>query len=67
VEKIYITKNDSDELILMFNSPVDFMETISEFYIQGVYFLDLDGYLDYNLDKEILIGARMNPGASYWM
>ncbi len=66
-EKICILMNDSGELILMYNSPCKFLETICEFYTQGVYFLDSERYLDYDIDKESIIGARMNPGINYWM
>ena len=29
-------------------------------------FLDADGYLDYDFDKEGAIGARLNPGCEWW-
>ena len=65
-ERICIMMKDSGELIVMYNSPERFLETVCEFYRQGAYFLDTDGYLDYDMEKEGVIGASMNPGINYW-
>ena len=58
--------NDIGELIVMHNSLEKFLETICEFYKQGVYFLDSDGYLDYDMNREGIIGSAINPGVKYW-
>lgn len=44
----------------------DFWKTVIAFYDEGVYFLDEDGYLDYDFEKEGEVGAKYNPQISYW-
>lgn len=65
-EFIYTLMSDDGELIVMYNSPEKFLETVCEFCKQGVYFLDSDGYLDYDMDREGAIGSVINPGVAYW-
>ena len=65
-ELICSLRNDSGELIVKHNSPKKFLETVCEFYKQGIYFLDSDGYLDYDIDKERLVGSSINHGITYW-
>lgn len=65
-ELICSLMNDIGELIVMHNSLEKFLETICEFYKQGVYFLDSDGYLDYDMNREGIIGSAINPGVKYW-
>lgn len=65
-EYICTVMHDEGELVTMYQTPKKFLETICEFYKQGVYFLDRDGYLDYDIDKEGEIGAKLNPGLCYW-
>ena len=48
------------------NSPQKFFETVYEFYKQNVYFLDADGYLDYDFNIEGIVGSNLNPDISYW-
>lgn len=45
---------------------VDYWKTVIAFYDEGVYFLDEDGYLDYDLEKESEAGEKYNPKISYW-
>lgn len=59
--------SDCGELIVMYSSPEKFLETICEFYKQGVYFLDSDGYLDYDMSKEGVVGSEINSGIKYWV
>lgn len=47
-------------------SAEDFWTTVIAFYDEGVYFLDDDGYLDYDLEKESEVGEKYNPKISYW-
>ena len=47
--------------------PKSFFETICAFYKYHVYFLDTDGYLDYDFDLEGQIGSRINPEITYWV
>ena len=58
--------NHDDDLIILHKSPEKFLETICEFYKQGVFFLEGDGYLDYDMEKEGQIGLLFNPGVAYW-
>lgn len=51
----------------MHNSVELFLETIIAFYHKDVFYLDEDGYLDYDFEKEGLIGAAYNPDIEYWM
>ncbi|SDO05055.1 hypothetical protein SAMN04487897_107195 [Paenibacillus sp. yr247] len=63
---ICILLHDERELNLMYSTPEKFLETINEFYKQHVYFLDDDGYLDYDWEKEGIIGSSLNPDVKYW-
>jgi hypothetical protein len=65
-EMICSLRNDSGELIVIHSAPEKFLETVCEFYKQGVYFLDSDGYLDYDMEKECLVGSLINHGITYW-
>lgn len=58
--------HDDRELNLMCITTEKFLETINEFYKQNVFFLDDDGYLDYDYVKEGIIGSNLNPGIKYW-
>jgi uncharacterized protein YbgA (DUF1722 family) len=66
-EHICALMHDEGDLVLMNESPIKFLETVCEFYKQTVYFLDSDGYLDYDIDKEGLVGSNLNPGVKYWL
>lgn len=65
-ELICSLRNDSGELIVKHNSSEAFLITVCEFYKQGVYFLDSDGYLDYDIEKENEVGSIINSGITYW-
>lgn len=65
-ERICDLLNDFGDLVVMYDSPDKFLDTLSEFYRQEVYFLDEDGYLDCDLIKEGEVGAELNPDAAYW-
>lgn len=65
-ENICSLMNDSGELVLMYNYPEKLFETVCEFYKQGVFFLDADGYLDYDMYKEGIVGSAINHGIPYW-
>jgi hypothetical protein len=43
-----------------------FWATIARCYREGAYFVDEDGYLDYDPDRAAAIGAEMNPGCEFW-
>jgi hypothetical protein len=46
---------------------IRFPETICAFYKGGVYYLDDDGYLDCDFDKQGKIGAILNQDIDYWI
>lgn len=66
VEQICDLLHDYGDLVVMYDSPDTFLETLCEFYKQEVYFLDEEGYLDCDLVREGEVGAALNPGAKYW-
>jgi hypothetical protein len=43
-----------------------FWETVRQCYADGVYYLDADGYLDYDVEKEGALGRKLNPGCEWW-
>lgn len=65
-ERICDLLHDYGDLVVMYDSPQKFLETLCEFYKQEVYFLDEEGYLDCDLVKEGEVGAALNPAAQYW-
>lgn len=44
----------------------DFWATVLACYQDGAYFLDEEGFLDYDFEGEGEIGLRINPDCSYW-
>ena len=66
IESICRLNHDAYDLVLLHKSLEEFLETICEFYKQGVFFLDDDGFLDYDMDKEGEVGALFNPDVAYW-
>ncbi|OKP95530.1 hypothetical protein [Paenibacillus sp. P46E] len=65
-ERICDLLHDYGDLVVMYDSPEKFLETLCEFYKQDVYFLDEEGYLDCDLVLEGEVGAALNPSAHYW-
>ena len=43
-----------------------FFKTMIAFYLSGVFHLDEEGFLDYDFEREGIIGAEYNPGIGYW-
>ena len=58
--------HDSPDVVVMHSNTARFLETICAFYKDGVYYLDDDGYLDYDFDKQGKIGAKLNQNIDYW-
>lgn len=56
----------NDGLKKMHNSVELFFKTIIAFYLKNVFYLDKDGFLDYDFERESIIGAEYNPGIDYW-
>ena len=50
----------------MHRSLETFFETVIAFYQEDVYFLDNDGFLDYDFEKAGAIRKTLNPGITYW-
>ncbi|WP_151736846.1 SMI1/KNR4 family protein ['Paenibacillus yunnanensis' Narsing Rao et al. 2020] len=65
-EQICDLMQDYGELVVMYDSPDSFLDTLCEFYRQEVYFLDEDGFLDCDLIREGEVGAALNPDSQYW-
>ncbi|PXX37829.1 SMI1/KNR4 family protein [Undibacterium pigrum] len=58
--------HDDPQFELMHSSAEDFLTTVIAFYRENVYFLDADGFLDYDFDKQAFLGNRLNNGILYW-
>lgn len=65
-EKIGLVTNLEGIPEILHNSPESFFKTHCEMYRQEVYFADTDGFLHLDWDKKNLVGAKCNPGISYW-
>lgn len=63
---VNISEGDLEDLEEMHFNVDDFWNTVIAFYDEGVYFLDEDGYLDYDFEKESEVGAKYNEKISYW-
>lgn len=63
---IYLSLHDDPEEKILHKNKIDFLKTVLAFYLQKVYFLDQDGFLESDDDKEDEIGALMNPNIAYW-
>lgn len=74
---ICYANTDNNEEIIFHYSPDDglqemhasvelFLRTVIAFYQNGVFYLDGDGFLDYDFEREGIIGAEYNPGINYW-
>ena len=58
---------DKEGTIELMHSKInDFWDTMVAFYDENVYFLDEDGYLSYDYEREGDIGKKYNKGISYW-
>ncbi len=58
----------SDEgMVEMHRSIKDFLNTIMAFYNEDVYFLDDDGILDYDFEKEGEVAQKYNPDVEFWL
>lgn len=60
----YVTPEYGESMVA--TSLNKFWETVLRCYEQQVYFLDADGYLDYDFEKEGEIGLSINPTCEYW-
>ena len=70
----YTINNDKECIVMILDGVVervhskisDFWDTIIAFYDEGVYFLDEDGYLSYDFEKEGEVGKKYNKDIDYW-
>ena len=65
IESIAYISDEGMEII--HNDISSFWKTIIAFYDENVYYLDEDGYLSYDFEREGEIGRKYNIGISYWM
>lgn len=65
-EEIVLVSHDEMDIMLMHSSIFHFLDTINAFYDRGVYFLDEDGFLDYDFELQGVVGEELNPGVAYW-
>ncbi|CAH1213931.1 hypothetical protein PAECIP111892_03933 [Paenibacillus auburnensis] len=63
---ICLFMHDEGVLNLVYRSAEKFLNTVIELYKQHIYYLDDDGYLDYDFQKEGTIGHSLNPDVDYW-
>ncbi|KDN11546.1 hypothetical protein SALWKB12_2197 [Snodgrassella communis] len=66
LNKIYLIYHDDPKIYLIHNDANKFLETLNENYKQNVYFLDQDGYLDYNQDLEYKVAKEINKDIDFW-
>lgn len=65
-DEVIIHYSPNEGLQIMHASAEMFFRTIIAFYRNGVFYLDSDGFLDYDFEKEGIIGAEYNPDIEYW-
>lgn len=65
-ESIVKVLHDSDQIEIIHKDSTDFLQTLCAFYNEGVYFLDPQGFLDYDFIAEGAVGAKLNPQIKYW-
>lgn len=63
---VFLALHDEPDIEKIHKDNIDFVKTILEFYQQNVYFIDEDGYLESNDDKEDEVGRLINPEIEYW-
>ena len=72
----YVITNSNKETILHY-SPDDgfqkmhtsvelFFKTIITFYLKNVFYLNSEAFLDYDFERESIVGVQYNPGIDYW-
>ncbi len=65
-DKICYFSPENLKKISMYENLEKFFETIIRCYEKKIFFLDEDGYLDYDYDEENLLGKILNPNCEYW-
>ncbi|MDR2235070.1 MAG: hypothetical protein LBE92_03015 [Chryseobacterium sp.] len=64
--EIFLIFHDEDEIDLIHKTPDDFLLTLRKNYEEHVYFLDEDGFLDYDEDLEFEVGSKYNEDVDFW-
>lgn len=67
LNKIYLIYHDDPQIYLIHNDANKFLETLNENYKQNVYFLDQDGYLDYDQELEYKVAKEINKNIEFWV
>jgi hypothetical protein len=62
---VFKLRNDDDQELIC-DTDIVFFEMILSLYKEKAYFVDSDGFLDYDFDKEGMIGKKFNPSVEYW-
>ncbi|MCM8528032.1 MAG: hypothetical protein NE327_16030 [Lentisphaeraceae bacterium] len=65
--KIYSIFHDDPAIYLVHENEEKFYETRCAFYEQSIYFLDENGFLDYDFEKHKLLGLDINSNIPYWL
>jgi hypothetical protein len=63
---ICLLNHDDAEINVLYDNPLNFLETLVQNYEEEVYYLDDDGFLDYDSDKEYEVARKMNPEIEFW-
>lgn len=63
---IYLIFHDDEEIDLIHQGSDDFIYTLNKNYEEKVYFLDEDGFLDYDADLEYVVARKYNEGIEFW-
>jgi len=64
--EVFLIFHDDDEIDLIHKTPADFLLTLKKNYEEHVYFLDEDGFLDYDEDLEFEVGNKYNQDIDFW-
>lgn len=63
---IYLIFHYDEGIDLIHHSSYDFINTLRKNYEENVYFLDEDGFIDYDADLEYEVARKYNEGIDFW-
>jgi hypothetical protein len=63
---ICLLNHDGAEINVLYDNTLEFLETLVQNYKEDAYYLDDDGFLDYDSDKEYEVAGKMNPEIKFW-
>lgn len=64
--EMFLIFHDEDGIHLIHKNPETFLLTLINNYKENVYFLDEDGFLDYDIDLEYEVARKYNKDIEYW-